>query len=200
MSYYYNYYIGYRNKTDGQFYPLGPYDSFGKFKTVICRSRSFASDLHDDFHYINDTEVSKELLDTLGYEDMSGAMKFEGKYLPLNELPSDNYIESGYFLLSDIEEYFKTDGDTEDIFYEKLTPIAYALKLKNEITFGPPKQEFDCEGNPLEVHSCGDYGYFSYPDYHSKAYEVNRIKQAIEMLNDYDLPKDIEIVVLETEG
>ena len=38
MSYYYNYYIGY--KKDNKIYPLGPYDCNGNLKPVISKSSS----------------------------------------------------------------------------------------------------------------------------------------------------------------
>ncbi len=40
MSWYVSYYIGYRTK-DGKIYPLGPFDSFGKLKSILNRFRSF---------------------------------------------------------------------------------------------------------------------------------------------------------------
>ena len=199
MSTYYNYYIGYRDKDTGLLYPLGPFDCFGNLKAVISRSRSFASDLHDDFYPIDDDNVSKELKENLGYKESDGTYSFEGKYLDAKDLPSGNYIKSGYFLISDIEEYIKTDCDSEGLFYDKLTPTMYALKMHNELAFGPPKEKLDCEGNVIEQYSCADYAYFSYPDYLSKEYESDVIRQHIGVLEDYDFPKDFEIVVLETE-
>ncbi len=60
MSWYVSYYIGYRTK-DGKIYPLVPFDSFGKLKSILTRSRSFASDLWDDFRSVSLKDTTDEL-------------------------------------------------------------------------------------------------------------------------------------------
>ena len=50
MSYYYDYYIGYKDKETKKIYPLGPFDCFKHFHPILSRSSFFASDLHDDFY------------------------------------------------------------------------------------------------------------------------------------------------------
>lgn len=60
MSYYYNYYIGYRTP-DGKIYPLGPFDANGVIHPALCRSRSYASALHHDFSCIPEEDVTNEL-------------------------------------------------------------------------------------------------------------------------------------------
>ena len=67
MSYYYNYYVGY--KKDGKIYPWGPYNANGKLEPMVSRSRSFASDLHEEFYAVSDKEVSEELRKEFEYED-----------------------------------------------------------------------------------------------------------------------------------
>ena len=204
MSYYYNYYIGYMK--DNKIYPLGPYDSKGDFQCTLWRSRSFASDLHDDFLNIPDECYSDELKEALSWTDECGEKHSQTvKYLPLAELGSSDFVKKGYYLLSDIQTY-TNDEDAEeydDLFYEHLTAEAFAAKLQSEIKYGLPAQQYDCEGNPFEMHPCADYGYFAYPDYHCKEYEIFCIKNVAQSLSDSNLvnyKSDAKIVVLETEG
>ena len=67
MSYYYSYYAGY--KYDGKIYPLGPFNCFGKLRAIVEKSRSFASDLHNDFYDVPDDAASDELRERFEYED-----------------------------------------------------------------------------------------------------------------------------------
>ena len=197
MSYYYNYYIGY--KKDNKIYPLGPYSCDGKINEVLSRSRSFASDLHDDFHKIPDEMISSELRRDFEYENFNGEKIVDVKYLELDKMSDDNFIKSGYFLIEDVQSYLK-DKDTEDIFYEYLEPAVYTMKMENELKFGKPETKYDVEGNPFSNYSCGDYTYFAYPDYHCKEYESFIIKQQAYIYEYTDVVKDAEIVILETEG
>ena len=198
MSYYYNYFLGYIK--DNKVYPLGPFDNKGKIHAIISRSRSFASDLHDDFLPIDEELLSDELKEQFQYKNYNGDIVTEHiKCLPIDKLGNDNYIKSGYFLIEDIEEYQK-DKNTEDIFYEAMTPELYAMKMKNELAFGTPKEKFDAEENPLDVHSCSEYAYFAYPNYLSREYEVSRIKDYASIFEYADVIEDAELVALETEG
>ena len=61
MSYYYNYYVGQRNKETGKFTTVAPYDADGKPMCLLWKSRSYASDLHEDFTPI----FSKKMEDKL---------------------------------------------------------------------------------------------------------------------------------------
>ena len=102
MSYYYNYYIGYQTP-DKKIYPIGPFDARGNIHSALTRSRSFASNLHDEFYYINEKSVTDELIDALGYAWEGEEKKFEhGKFLPLNELPNGSFINDGKVSLGDV--------------------------------------------------------------------------------------------------
>lgn len=206
MSYYYDYYIGYRKKGEDEdiVYPLGPYDYQGKLKSVLCKSRSFASDLHEDFTRISNDKVTKELLNALEWEDTKGAII---KYLSVKDLGSSDFIKTGYFLIKDIETYYKYKDECSigdlDIFYDKLTPELYALKMQNELAFNVQEAPItkDDEGYEVETHLCRDYAFFSYPDYSSKEYEIFVIKNALSVYDTYDYKtEDIEFVIIETEG
>lgn len=208
MSWYHTYYLGYRerNNKDGKIFPLGPFDDKGNYKNVLCKSRSFASNLYEYFENIDVDLLSKEFVDALevtNVDELSHCLKM----LPLNDLPKEDYIKSGYYLIQDIEEYIRNKGEYSikelGIFYEKLSPEIYSLRLNNEITFKKetPKKRVDCEGNEYDIHPCSDYAYFCYPDYSSKEYESFAIRQIAEVFEFWSSnSKDLEIVVIEIEG
>lgn len=199
MSYYYSYYLGYKD-SKGKIIPLGPYDNEGKLKTVIERSRSFASDLHEDFREVQRKEVSEQFRKEFEYTDWDGkkTLAMVG-VLPVKELPSGSYIKKGYFLISDVQAYEK-DHDTWDLFYDCLTPEVYAQMVQNELTFGPPKKEVDCEGEDITPHSARDYMYYAYPDYSSREYEASFIRDVAYLYLDYSKVNEDNLYVIKTEG
>ena len=198
MSYYYSYYIGY--KLDGKIYPWGPYDANGKLKPVICRSRSFASELHYDFLNIDKNSISDELIKEFEYNDCLGEARILNvKYLPENDLPIGSYIKHGYFLIDEVKQY-NNGEDPLDCFSEIITPEVYAAKLHNEITFGKNKPKKDEFGYEYTEPNASDYMYFAYPDYQTEEYESFLLRQMIDSMADNELSKKAEYVVLETEG
>ena len=200
MSYYYNYTIGYMH--EDKIYPLGPYNSFGKLKDVISKSRSFASDLHYSFWHIPEEMISDELRKEFEYEDWKGEKQIEVKYLPVTELPEGSFIKTGYFLIEDVEQYEQEHGDSYDLFYDHLSPTVYAAKAQNEARFGSPEKQVDEEGGDITPHSASEYMYYAYPDFNSKEYEAFQLRAAAEMLKEYGrpMPDGAVLVVLETEG
>lgn len=199
MSYYYNYFIGYMH--DGKIYPLGPYTANGKRRDAVSRSRSFASDLHEDFHVIRDEMISDELRKDYEYKTYEGEKKMPRlTYLMLSELPTESYIRKGYFLIRDVVLYEEGGVETDELFYDCISPSVYAAMMKNEITFGKPEDEYDAEGEKIEHHSARDYMYYAYPDYFSREYEAEMLRVTAGMLQEYDLPDGSELVVIEDEG
>lgn len=184
MSWYYNYYIG--KEINGKIEIIGMYDNEGRVYPVIERSRSFASPLKNRFcKYIGDD--LKELEEELhGYISVCS----------YRDLPSGDYIKTGYFLIEDVTQYLK-EHDTWGLFYDKMSPEVYAEKLKIEQTFGPPKPKKNEEGYEYEIPSCADYMYFAYPDYSCEEYEASIIKYAVEILQ--PIEKD-DIVIVLSEG
>ncbi len=185
MSWYYTYYIGGLTK-DGKIIPLGMYDREGKIHPAIEKSRSFASDLHEQFSPITKDMVSEEFEKEFSYEDYTGKKKLDltyMSYLPINELGPTDYIRKGYFLIEDVRQY-EEDGETWDLFYDYLTPQVYAAKLENELKFGPPQKEYDAAGEEYTPHSVRDYMYYAYPNYDSREYEASRIIDAAYMICD----------------
>ena len=196
MSYYYNYYLGY--KFENKFYPIGPFNHKGDFIPIISRSRSFASNWHDDFSIIKDNEKSQELEDVLPPDETIKFYKF-------NENENDNFMRRGYYLIKDVVAYEQEPywWDAGDWFYNSMTPLEYAEKLQKEMLYNlkPIPVDVD-EESELEYSSCAaDYMYYSYPDFNSVEYEkflVNAIRTSL--IGYSTLPKGAEVVVLETEG
>lgn len=199
MSYYYNYTIGIMDKS-GKIKPYGPYDVNGKLKYVIERSRSFASDLYKDFLYIQENQITEELRKEFSYIDWNGEEKIEIKYLPIDKLPKGTYLIKGYFLIEDIQRYEEDQIDTDDLICNMITPTIYAEKLKKEYMFGKNDPIEDEEGYKYTEPNASDYMYYVVEDYYSKEYEASVIRDIANILSDYDLPVDCELVVLETEG
>lgn len=198
MSYYYNYYIGYRK--DGKFYPWGPYNRFGKIVPALSKSRSFASPLHNYFVPIQDKDVSDELRAQFEYTDWQDRKRVDVKYLDVNRLPIDDYIKRGYFLIKEVQNY-DSNFDWFDEFTTPLTPEVYAAKVQHELTFGKNQPQKDDEGFEYTEPNASDYMYFAYPDYNSQEYEAAYIHQVADSLWSYDLEQDgAEFVILETEG
>lgn len=197
MSYYYNYYCGI--KKDGKIFPFGPYDRNNKLCHILSRSSSFASDLHEDFRCVNEDEISGELRDEFESENWRGERAVDVKYLPLEELPKGSFIKRGYFLISDVRAYEEDESDF-DGFYDTVSPTVYAAMQDKELKFGPNKPKKDCEGEEYTDPNASDYMYYAYPDWHSKEYEADFIRQFVDEFVDYETKHDAQIVILETEG
>lgn len=198
MSYYYNYCIGY--KKDGKLYPWGPYNANGKLEPMISHSRSFASNLHEEFHAVTEKEISDELRKEFEYEDWNGVKHLDVKYLSEKDLPTGSYIKTGYFLIKDVEAYENDEYDNFEGFYDVISPAIYAIKLQYEMRFGKNQPKVDDEGYEYTEPNASDYMYYAYPDYRTKEYESFILRQLIEALRDYRFDNDVEYVVLETEG
>ena len=182
MSWYYSYYIG-RKKGD-KIELIGAFDNSGNIYPVLERSRSFASSLKNRFMRYDGKIINNKL-----HSDYISV-------LPYDKLPRDNYIKSGYFLIEDVEKYL-IGNNSDDLFYERLSPEIYAEKLKTESILGIPKSKKDDEGYDIEIHSCADYMYFSYPDYYCEEYESFIIKEVVDIYESVD--KDDVVIVL-SEG
>ena len=204
MSWYTNTYVGLMDK-DGKIIPWGPYTADGKLKPIFSHSRSFTTCLNELFYVVQDENVTDELRKAFPEmldEEYSDMRQYFG-YLPESEIPSGEYIKREYCLLSDINAYLSNKEyfvGFED-FYDTLTPTEYAMKLENELKFGVPKPQLDCEGNEITQHSCAEYAYFAYPDTVSVEYDGFLLRGALGMLEDYSMEsKGYKYVILKTEG
>jgi hypothetical protein len=196
MSTYHCYRIGYIK--DGKIYPLGPCDANGEFKYAVEKSQSFASDLYEDFYVVREEQISDELRKLYETTDWNGNKVVDVKYLPVDELPSGSFVKSGYFLIEDVIRYEKDpEAIYFDGFYNSLSPTVYAAMLHNEKIFGKPNPVRDEFDNEIQLHSASDYMFFAYPDYSSKEYEANIIREFANSLENYNLEKDgAKLVVL----
>ena len=193
MSYFYNYFMG--KMKDGLIYPLGPFDENGKAYSILTRSRSFASHLHDDFIPMTRNMMSDELKKAnicYAIDESDQQFMYSNKYLPYKDLPSSDFIKTGYFLISDIQAYESNGHNDDDIFWDHLTPTVYAAKLVNELKFGK---------NEEDENSIKDYTYFAYPDADSMEYESFLITCAFVSYIDNHYDTDVNsLVVIENEG
>ena len=204
MSYYYSYYVGYMLK--GQVYPLGPYTNTGELRAVVTKSSSYASNLHYLFSELQDSEISEELKKEFTYKTYSGeSVVATLKFLPVDNLPSGDYIKSGYFLIKDVQRYKDCEDFADKVdfdgFYERLDPEVYSAKLANEYIFGrrdDPRHEDDDE--EVMHYSAADYMFYAYPDYRCQEYESRCLQLAVSYLLNYNMPKGAEPVIIETEG
>lgn len=200
MSYYYNYYCGIIDK-NGKIKPYGPYDANGKLHCILSRSRSFASNLYEDFCMVKEEQVTDELRKEFEYENYNGEQKCEVKYLPIKELPNGSYLKSGYFLVGDIKDWeAQPDVINFDGFYNMISPAIYAEKLKTQFIFGENTTKVDEDGEIIGEPNASDYMFYCIPDYGSAEYEADVIRQTCYMLDEYELPEACKLVVLETEG
>lgn len=205
MSYYYTYYLGYKDKNDGKIYPLGPYDNKQNLHNVLCKSASFASDLHDIFEPIPGEEISSDLRSQFEYEDYRGQRTFDVTHAMLSDLPLGSIVSKGYCLREDVQQYLADeDGyeDEDDLMYHMLSESEFAMKAHSELQNGVSEPKTDDYGETIPVYSCKDYVYFSFLNTHSKAYESFLIRMAAASFEysddiEYDLSN---VVVLLTQG
>ena len=198
MSRYYDYYLAYSKK--GKLFPLGPFDRKQKLKAVLSKSESFASSLYQNFDDCPASKLGPKLKEFFTYNDWNGKPTVGNlKFIKLTDLPKGSILRRGYFLIEDIERYEKNESDyVDELFYEWLTPTAYAAKATNEARFGKPEQQFDCEGFPLPNYSAGDYAYYAYIDHQTEEYEAYQIRDIAELLTEYDNDinqEDIYVIV-----
>ena len=198
MSYYYEYYAGIEDKESKIIKPLGPYDCNGKLQPIISRSRSFASNLYENFNFLDENYISNELRKEFEYEDWQGNKRVDVKYLPIQDLPSGDYIVKGYFLIDDLQAWQQGGDDT--LFYNVINPQVYSELMKKELIFGKNKPEKDDEDSEFTKPNASDYIYSAIPNYTSKEYEAELIRQVANMLFDYETSKKYNLIILETEG
>lgn len=200
MATVYCYFIGYIK--DDKIYPLGMYNNKGKMVPVIEDSHSFASDLYELFDYVGDNQFSEELEKEFSYSVYGTDSNRERlRYLKVKDLPTESYIKTGYFLISDIERFENdTYDDISELFYEHLSPVAYHAKFNSELVFGKPEPKVDCEGEEFPVYSAGEYAYYAYPDKRSREYDAELLRTVASQFESYKVEdKGKELVIIEVE-
>lgn len=198
MSYYYDYYVGY--KLDDKIYPLGPFDNKGKLKPVISDSSSFASTLYQRFYEIRESEVSDEFRANFEWEDWQGKKTLGTvKYLPVDELPTGSFVKSGYFLIDDVKAY-EANEEWFEGFYDTVSPVVYVAMAEKELKFGKNQPKKDGEGFEYTEPNASDYMFYVYPDYKCEEFDAFMLRRAASALEPYDAPEGMELVIIESEG
>lgn len=228
MSYYYNYYLGY--KKDGKFYPMAPYDRKGKLESILWKSRSFASDLHEDFRIIKNEDISDELYKAMLTDDCLKDCKEAN--IPYSE---ERLKELAKFYGGDVknvpQKKLKTPreamADCIIIRYLPIDSLPEGKLIKegyvqySEIECGEDEGFSDVitpheyaerlkiaatlgdipkkDCEGNEFPRLSDYIYHKWIDSDSKEYEAYILRDQAELFRDYSVDED-ELVILETEG
>ena len=193
MSTYYDYYLAYMK--DGKLHPLGPFTRNNELMCVLSKCKSCASELWEDFDPVKEDLLDDMLKNKFMYEDWNGKLSLDGvMYLAAKDLPKEDKLRKGYFLIDDVMRYEKGLFDLSDLFYEWLTPEAYAAKSSNELKFGIPKPRKDCEGNEIDQYIASDYMYYVFEDTDSVGYETSIIRRYIYDTIEFDDEVDFDDV------
>ena len=168
MSTYYSFYIGYRTK-DKKFHAFGPFDKDNKLRPILVKSRSFISDLYQEFYpvRIEDMDEFVEIMFTHSsiYGNTDGLVT-DLKWLPVSDLPGTDFMKTGYFLTEEIMDYILTK---EPCFSEHYEMIEYSILLEAAVK----------NNNTEEIERLKKYSFFSYPDYDSAEFESYILNHAI---------------------
>lgn len=208
MSWYYCYSLGFKD-ANGKIHPLF-YDALGKKVEVLTLSRSAEpEELDAEFIHMKEADAAEDFIKAFSYDysdedDNPGKIDFTYlSYLPIKDLPEGSAIKTKYVLIDDVRDYL-IDSYNFDGFYETLTPIEYAEKLKNELILGAPAKEEDDEGGDVTPHSMRDYMLFTYIDYNSAEYYATQLRHAADAADMYDLRRkygdEVQLVAILSQG
>lgn len=208
MSYYYNYFLGAYDPAKDKYDLAGPFDKKGKYITILSKSSSFASDLHDDMYCLPEGEMSESMREALTHKDYAGNDKIDSvKAIHFSDLPSiDSPIKTGFVLKKDVFE-FKRCEDTyitfEDCAQIILTPEQYSA-LAVDPNYGIRLQLWDdTDESTHQMYYAKDFMFYSWINPQSKEYEIWLLEEmaySMEYNYDFRLGKGKKLVLLETEG
>lgn len=214
MSTYYSYYIGYKDEQgDNLIHPLGPFDADGKLHPAGEWSRSWCPGFRNMFYRSAANEYSGEFVDAIKttYDSQdeevfdNDGFTSEMDWIYLSELPSGDYIKSGYFLIDDVRNYLAVNNNDrvellDELFFDKVTPVAYNGMCDSELKFGKKEPTKDELGFVIQHNNASDYMYFAYEDTNCDAYKAHVIKVVADVYESYKLPKGAKKVVIQTIG
>lgn len=175
MSTYYSFYIGYRTK-EKKFHAFGPYDKFNNLHPALCLSRSFVSDLYEDFYRIDIKDMDDFLKGKFVYKVYQEELVSYLYYLPVDKLPDTDYMKRGYYPVDEIVEYLEDSDHWDYYFSERYTETEYSIKLSTAI------KNNDTE----ELERLKKFNYFSYPDYNCKEYDSSILHKFINYNGPFD--------------
>lgn len=175
MSTYYYFYIG--KKEDGVFKAFDLYNAKQKPLAILCRSRSFISDLPDEFYHEEDEKKIGENIKHIAKEyklcSDNTPDTYDLRYLSLAELlkfTKDGGIRHGYVdaeIVNIYEVYGKKEGNVfSDYEFDIISPIVYANMDKEEQK---------------------KYVYYSWIDYDSREYIANLLADIAVAIVDANL-------------
>lgn len=205
MSYYYTYYLARRNRKDGIVEPCAPFDENGKMMSLLCRSRSFASDLWQSMDLLGEDKMSDALKKEFTYKDWNDDEAVEQvRVLPVDKLSAASPFKCAYVPVFDV-----VDGvDPVEVgFSDKLSPEqfaafaqAYAADHKNTRKI----ERYDIESDSYKVVELtpGEYMYYRWVEDVSAEYESWLLMTMFENLGErfWRHDDEVEYVILETEG
>lgn len=212
MSYYYSYFIGAKDTETGKIRVLGPYsrDKEGKLKVipVLCKSSSFASDLYDNFRYIDESDLTAETVDAFSYTSYDGKKEMSKlKGLLYFNLPRKEFIKTKYVLTSELMNFLggaNRDYNEEEFFTDTLNVESYAVLAQSFLSNGSGIEEevFDeDEGVTTRMKKPEQYTMYRYVDYNSPEFEAWLIAEAVDHGEyEFALNKSEVLIILETEG
>lgn len=206
MSYYYNYYIGQRNKATGKFTTVEPYDANGEPMCLLWKSSSFASDLHEDFYPIYSKDMEDRLKSFSCFVPSSTTDEeydqgyYKVKYMPYNDFQLFQPFRNGYVLTEDVISYSTDAGcDFGEYARDILTPEQYAAFAHSYMTSKKTRNVYDPSTDEEIECNPSDYMLFNWVDYDGRQYEQWSITNIISSL-DITPDNGYELVILETEG
>ena len=204
MSYYYNYYLGTYDTVNDTYDILGPFDKKGNLMCILWRSRSYASDLHDDMTPVPKGNMSEEMKKAFSYTDYAGKKDVRDvKYIPVSSLSAESPYKGGYVLREDVMSYL---AGQEEVEFEEIAQVILSAEqfatLASNSRYKYKAEKFIKETGELEPveYTSDDFIYYRWISSNSRKSEEWQIKNIICILYDCFSEKGKEIVLLETEG
>lgn len=160
MSLCYEYYLGLLDIRTNKIDTLGVYDCDGLIHPVLNLYSSNTT------LYMKFSKICCNMFTDRAKSDLGLTNETNVSFAYLDSLKESNYIKSGYFLIDDIDEYEKSDGDPFGLFEDYLTPVSYIAKKEN--------------GCDVSM-----YSYYAYPDYYCDAYDIDYILRVYDTISEF---------------
>ncbi len=204
MSSYHTYYLAKRERVTGMVLPSPPYDENGKMISILCRSRSCASDLYEEMEFLPEKEMSVELREQFSYESWDGEL-----YVPtlriatLASLDAREPFREAYVPAADIVEGLDPEltGFSDELDADRFAALCLSHAKKPETRRKIERFDEETGEYKLVTLEPDDYIHHAWVDRTSRDYESWLIATMAANLGDLAWEKDgFETVVLETEG
>ncbi len=208
MSYYYTYYLGKRETATGRVSLAGPYDEKGHVVSLMSKSRSFASDLHEDMLPLAEEEMAEDVREQFTYEDWKGNKVLDTvKSMPFAALSGKTPFKCAYVPAFDVIDQNDTDDDDEIYYSDKLNDAQYATlcaaSVRGSAAGKRTIERYDLEMGEYKGMELGpeDYVRHMWVDTTSREYEEWLLSTIVWSVGDLCWPpKGFENILLEVEG